>query len=675
MKKATIMFFIAVIFCLTAIKTYEINGKNINEKTEKTVETYSYNQSTTLSIGSLTAIKDISVGPDHTLVLTEDGTVYGMGTEQFGRLGHGAAGDSVKYTPVKVANNPDADGDGIDDADGGFVNGNPNDPVVGVAVAKYNSLVLTKSGLVYVFGLNMNGSLGFGENFFTAHKPYKLVNGSDFINGDINDPVVKIVAGTQDSFLLTKSGTVYVFGSNLGGLHGNGTKNQSNVPIKVENNLVSGFINGNDENPVIDISIRNTFVLILMKNGEVYVIGDNQFGQLGNGTNTAALRAVKMDLSNVVGKVVDISTGHQNTHVLTSEGIVYSVGQNQHGSLGDGTTISKNRLVRVVDNPDSGFVNNNIIDISSHGTGAALLTNTNEVYAFGYNFYGQVGDGTGIATQDEYEHKHKTKAVKLVNNASFENNGIIKIFDAFELTVLLNDKGVAYASGYTFGGKIGNGDTESRYVPAAIRIGGEPNGKFELLGSALEHDVNKIIKYSSNVEVTNLTGEISIKKNEGTFINITNSYTNATNGGTNKYIIGDNSSGGFPVNEGEEAVFTIRGEAAGGFSEYKIVIDKKPPKLEDMIGICSQMIEKIYYCNKNVMLKVKSDISGFHLITKKENNQSNNIGISNENVVDNLEFEDLLLEERSAVEYSIMDGAGNVTVITIILDNTPPRMS
>lgn len=80
----------------------------------------------------------------------------------------------------------------------------------------------------------------------------------------------------------------------------------------------------------------NTYVVL--DNGEVWGCGANTFGQLGNGTTSASVGTpVKMNLPpGVVAKTVQ--SGNGTTVVLTTAGSIFTVGNNSHGQLGDGTT-------------------------------------------------------------------------------------------------------------------------------------------------------------------------------------------------------------------------------------------------------------------------------------------------------------------------------------------------
>jgi alpha-tubulin suppressor-like RCC1 family protein len=75
-----------------------------------------------------------------------------------------------------------------------------------------------------------------------------------------------------------------------------------------------------------------------MSDGSVYGTGANTYGQMGIGTtSTRVTTPVKMQLpAGVVASSVQAGWG--TAVVLTNKGQIYTVGNNSNGQLGDGTT-------------------------------------------------------------------------------------------------------------------------------------------------------------------------------------------------------------------------------------------------------------------------------------------------------------------------------------------------
>lgn len=89
---------------------------------------------------------------------------------------------------------------------------------------------------------------------------------------------------------------------------------------------------------VTDISFKSGTISIFTSDGKIYTWGDNQFGQIGNGT-TEFQGAPDYYLRPETPEFVSISHGHISSTGLTSDGKIYTWGTNLTGVLGDGTTI------------------------------------------------------------------------------------------------------------------------------------------------------------------------------------------------------------------------------------------------------------------------------------------------------------------------------------------------
>lgn len=137
-------------------------------------------------------------------------------------------------------------------------------------------------------------------------------------------------------------------------------------------------------------------VLFLMSDGSVWGSGSDSLGQLGNGRGqefNAALRPFELPAGAQAIDVYTTSYGMANTFVVLSDGRVYGSGSNDYGQLGIGTTSTSPQLVPVRMSLPSGAVAKSV----QVGRGTAIvLTTTGQIYTVGNNSHGQLGDGTTV---------------------------------------------------------------------------------------------------------------------------------------------------------------------------------------------------------------------------------------------------------------------------------------
>jgi alpha-tubulin suppressor-like RCC1 family protein len=119
----------------------------------------------------------------------------------------------------------------------------------------------------------------------------------------------------------------------------------------------------------------------------LYCWGDNFSGQLGNGTTNPSRTPVL-----VAGglSVAQVSAGVYRTCAVTTGWRAYCWGNNPFGEVGDGTTIT--RLTPV---PVAGGRQFRQVDTRGNHTCAVAYTD-NRGYCWGWNYEGQLGDGTRI---------------------------------------------------------------------------------------------------------------------------------------------------------------------------------------------------------------------------------------------------------------------------------------
>jgi hypothetical protein len=116
--------------------------------------------------------------------------------------------------------------------------------------------------------------------------------------------------------------------------------------------------------------------------GTLWCWGNNEYGQLGDGTNVGKNVPVQVSGTNWVS----VSAGGEHTCGIKTDGTLWCWGRNNYGQLGDGTNVGKNAPVQV-----SGT---NWVSVSAGKDHTCGVKTDGTIWCWGRNNYGQLGDGS-----------------------------------------------------------------------------------------------------------------------------------------------------------------------------------------------------------------------------------------------------------------------------------------
>jgi alpha-tubulin suppressor-like RCC1 family protein len=353
--------------------------------------------------------------------------LYQWGSNEKGQLGNGDAINTNVYIPQLAKNLPsDLDINNIEY----------------IYNSSYNSVILTKDNkVVYNVGENENGQLGIG----LTGSP-----NTTFVKPTLNTGVLIRKVSIGYNFILLLDYNNKIFGS---GYIGKG------LPA---NNVFQNFtqftqINNGVPNTLIDIDSGYEHSALVYTNtdatpiiNKIKTTGINSSGQLGNQTNTDE-PAQFVDVVFEVGinpSVYSVSCGNSHTCVLDNQRNIYSTGYNEYGQLGLGTTGNVNIFTFV----SNSFLQSgeSIKQISCGGYHTCVVTNNNNIYSTGYNFYGQLGLNDNI---------NRLNFTKVIN--SFLNGESIKQISCSNYnTTLLTSNGRILITGANLFGQLGNPEND-----------------------------------------------------------------------------------------------------------------------------------------------------------------------------------------------------------------------
>jgi len=203
----------------------------------------------------------------------------------------------------------------------------------------------------------------------------------------------------------------------------------------------------------------------LKEDGTVWTWGTNSRGQLGNGTIENSYTPVQVVdtadptsyLTHViaidVGKLYYIGSGG-HTLALKDNGTVFAWGFNPYGQLGDGTVVTRSTAVQVIDPADPTGYLTSIKAIAAGAQNSLAVKQDGLVLTWGRNNYGQLGDAT---TQDRW----------FPGAVSGLNDGIA-VAGGYGHSLAIKQDGTAWAWGNNGNGQLGCGDNSNRLTPVQV---------------------------------------------------------------------------------------------------------------------------------------------------------------------------------------------------------------
>ncbi|HFK5565985.1 TPA: RCC1 domain-containing protein [Elizabethkingia anophelis] len=315
--------------------------------------------------------------------------------------------------------------------------------VMQIASSWYHTVAMTASGDVYGTGHVEYGELG--PVSFLQEKPAKRPGWgfSEYYIRNFNklniDNAKKIAVSDGSTYVLKKNGELYVAGLNDFGQLGIGTRKDTGS----EGNFVKVEFFGGVIKDIIAAGLR---VFILTEDGKLFAAGRNKDAELGVGDTDDS----KQNFVRVKGldglQVEQVAAGEYHVIVKTTDGKVYGAGRNYSGQLADiGDPIPEITVFKEIIIPQ--VAGKDIKSLVAGRKNTFILTNTGVVLATGENDQGQLGLG-------DKKNRFGFETVPFLSNIS-------SVYSYRNHAIAITTSGELYASGYNRSGQLGTGDTKS----------------------------------------------------------------------------------------------------------------------------------------------------------------------------------------------------------------------
>ncbi len=254
-------------------------------------------------INSTMKFKDVAVSDTHILAIDENDYLYAWGGNDEGELGIGSISTEDIIQPQKIKGNT---------------------KFTKVYCDRNSSMAIDIDGNLWSWGSRL-GRLGLENITEDVLTPQKVSETIKFSKVSIGTGLHRLA--------LDREGNLYSWGYNNFGQLGNGESNSLrdvNVPTKIMNGT-----------KFKEIETGTLYSMAIDVSGNIWTWGANSTGQLGNGTNESTNIPTQITTGKVFNKISSGATGltsNEASYAIDSEGHLWSWGNNEHYTLGNGTT-------------------------------------------------------------------------------------------------------------------------------------------------------------------------------------------------------------------------------------------------------------------------------------------------------------------------------------------------
>ena len=347
-------------------------------------------------------LRPIAVGTNHACAILADDRVICWGENDWGQLG--VAGMVSVPFPVFVSDLADA-------------------PVT-LAAGEEHTCAILADGSIQCWGGNLNGQLGHGAPSISPQiTPVSVIG--------LADKAIDLAAGSWHTCALLANGQVQCWGANNTGQLGNGSLDDRATPVTVQ---LPG--------PATWITAGCNHTCALLEDGRMYCWGWNAWGQLG--VSGVMQSTTPKQVTAVSGSGVTIEAGCNHTcavyHDAQGESRLSCWGQRNFMQMPAEQEMTVSFL------------------LMRAGMGhTCILTADHGMLCWGYNRYGQLGDGTTRSRHELAPVSGMTQDVFYMSTAGGANH-----------TCAVLDNGEAYCWGSNMWGQIGNGSLVLGAVPRRV---------------------------------------------------------------------------------------------------------------------------------------------------------------------------------------------------------------
>jgi alpha-tubulin suppressor-like RCC1 family protein len=342
-----------------------------------------------------------------TIIIKNDGTLWGWGYNGEDQLGLGDSAESLYLTPTEI---------------------NTGTNWIGISASAYTTIALKNDGTLWGWGSNTNNNFGLGEAFYGRYTtPIQLGTDTDWVF--VSYPHSHVIA-------LKNDGTLWGWQDNQQGQLGLGYIGEHNT---------SKHQIGTDTDWQIALA-GGSHTVALKNDGTLWGWGDNTYGQLGDDNTSNHLVPTQIGTDTNWSMIY---VGFAATYAIKDDGSLWATGNNVWGQLGlDTSDFSVNTLTQI-------GTDTNWTTVSSYNFHTMAIKNDGTLWGWGRNVRGQLGIGTTFQKQ--------LSPIQIGTDTDW-----IAVSTGDEHTIALKSDGTVWGWGDNTYGQLGDDNTSNHLVPTLI---------------------------------------------------------------------------------------------------------------------------------------------------------------------------------------------------------------
>ncbi len=414
---------------------------------------------------TLTRWRDMVAGQAHSVAVRADGTIWSWGLNTKGQLGQNSytgasCGATCEIVPVQTRDS------------GGVVIPDTTSMARVIAAGTVHTALVRADGQAFAWGRHDRGQLARTAAVGTCPTAEpcapSLVTSSFSTGGG----AIQVAGLGRASALLRADGTIRAWGDNNYGVLGTGTSNGQTPRLQTVE-VSAGVPLAN----VVHLIGAEYAMYAVLADGTVWSWGNGGSGRLGNNSSSTRTRAVQVRSASAASNtgpplvdVIDVAAHDEGAFALDASGVAWSWGDNDYGELGDGTCCTSRHWAQPVLRSAGVSLDQvvNVAALGADGEEGFAVRSDGTIYAWGENDKGQLAQG-GTSPDVCDGSPCSPYAVPMLAAVATPMTNVTDAAAANNAAIMLRADGTVLSVGWGSGGRLGNNGSSDRIWPVAVR--------------------------------------------------------------------------------------------------------------------------------------------------------------------------------------------------------------